>query len=388
MNEQEIQERLEATLARYIAMPTVSQDISACKDAIDTLARELNTIGMFTHHGGPMHPWLVATTTKKAMDQKRVKILLVIHFDVVPPNHENQFIMQATENKLVGRGAYDMKFAAACGMELLKDFASTGKLADYDIGILFSTDEEKGGYDGALEFLQEGWRCDLAIVPDGGNSWQLEGRAKGLAYVYLVAPGVSAHSSRPWEGDNPIHKLAPAMQEIAQHFASYGASDAIVSMNSIQTSGGDTPNTTRIPDWARVGISVRAFTVTETDDAVSVITDIAQKYGIETQVTINDAPVHLQKDNPLVHTFQQIMSDVHGQPITIVDANGASDARHFATFNTPTVLTYIDGDGSHGPEEWIKRTDLHKFYDLLNRFIQTTAHAPAKATEHNLTTTR
>lgn len=376
MYKEQIQKRLEQALATYVAMPTVPTNIAACTSAVNYLANQLQHIGMFTQIGGPMHPWVVATSTKRALLKQHVKVLFTIHFDITTPSDESQLTLKSTPTKLVGRGAYDMKFAAACAVEMVRDLAAEGTLADHDIGILITTDEEKGGYDGALEFLQEGWRCELAVVPDGGGNWKLEGRAKGISYAYLHASGKSAHSSRPWEGDNPIYKIGGVAHEIGAYFANYGKDDVTVSVNSIQTNGGDVMNTTRIPDWAKAGVSVRAFTNAETDAAFAVIDQIAKKHDLTIERTLNDSEVHLQLENPLVQEFLTTMQEVHGKQIEIVDALGASDARHFAGYNIPSVVLYPEGAGLHTSEEWLLRSDLYKFYDLIKRFVTKTARQP------------
>lgn len=373
MQEKILQTRLEKTLTRYVAMHTVPNDVVACSAAIKSLSNEFERLGMSVHIDGPQHPWLIATSTPQAMKRKRVKVLFVIHFDIVPIENEGQLTMRATKDKIYGRGVYDMKFAAACCKELIQDLAHERSLQAYDIGILITTDEEKGGYDGAYDFLQKGWRCDIAVVPDGGWNWSIEERAKGLIYLYLHASGRSAHSSRPWTGENPISKLAPAIHEITQQFHNTDPLGLTASINSLETSNGAITNTTQIPSWAKAGISVRAYTHEELDAARTFIEEAAKKHGVTTSVTLQDSPVHLVRDNELVQVFISTAEEVDGKPIEFTDALAASDARHFAKFDVPTVLMYPRGGDHHGPEEWIVREDLYKYFLLCKKYVQKVA---------------
>lgn len=373
MEQKRIQAELETSLAKYVAFHTVPMDIPACTQAIHEMAQELKEIGMHVHTDGPIHPWLIATTTKSAMETKRVKVLFVVHIDIVPLDHEDQLILRATKDRLYGRGVYDMKFAAVTAKRMLAELASRGVLDQYDVGFLLTSDEEKGGYHGAVEFLEQGWLCDIAIVPDGGWNWSLEARTKGIQYLYLTALGRAAHSSRPWLGDNPISRLAPAIDEITRHFKNDDPSKTVVSINTVKASNSTVHNTTQIAAWATAGLSIRAFTNEEAETAMSYIKETCDKYRIDVDITLNDAPFRLMKDNALVKVFMQTLEEVHGKPLTFSDALAASDARHFAPYGIPTVLVYPDGGDHHGPEEWIVRDDLYRYYLLCKNYVQKVA---------------
>lgn len=367
------QQRLEETLARYVSMPTVTNNIEACTAAIESIAAEYKELGLTVHTDGPNHPWLVATTQPESMIAKQVKILFVIHFDVVPFENDAQHRLRITEDKLFGRGVYDMKFAAAAVKEMVSDFAKEKRLNELDFGVLITTDEEMGGRDGALEFLKQGWRCDLAVIPDSGYNWSIERRAKGMTYLYVTAYGRSAHSSRPWLGDNPISKLAPAVTEIASHFKNEDHNSAVVSINAIESSNSLHANTTQIAKWARIGISVRAFTKTETQTALDFINTVAKKYNLTTETALDEPDAQLREENPLVQTFIEVATEIHGSPIEFSDAYAASDARHFGIFDIATVQMYPCGGDHHGPNEWISRGDLYKYYSLCRQFTEQAA---------------
>jgi acetylornithine deacetylase/succinyl-diaminopimelate desuccinylase-like protein len=374
--QENIQKDLETTLAQYVAMPTTPDNIPACTKAMNAIAADFASSGMLVHVAASAHPWLIATTTPQAMRQKHVKVLLVAHFDVVAPHNKTHFTLHTTKDTLFGRGVFDMKFAAACYKELVNNYAQANNLNTYDIGILLTTDEEKGGQDGARDFLNQGWRCDLAIIPDSGWNWTIEERAKGLTYLYLQVNGRSTHSSRPWDGDNPIHRLAPALTEISQHFKNDNPQGVTVSIVSLEGKNGTQINITQTPDWVKAGISVRAFTTNEITKALDYIKGVAAAHNADVTLTLNDPPVHLLRNHPLVTSFIHIAREVHGEPIKFSDAMGASDARYFAQYNIPTVLMYPEGGGYHGPDEWIRRQDLYKYYNLLHTFIQKVAIRP------------
>ncbi|HET9411613.1 MAG TPA: M20/M25/M40 family metallo-hydrolase [Candidatus Saccharimonadales bacterium] len=368
-----LQSRLEATLGRFVAMPTDSNDLIANSDAIKALASEFVSLGMAVHVEENAHPWLIATANPKAQSTKRVKILLVIHFDVVSPADDAHFTIRIADDKIFGRGVIDMKFAAAVAHELVKDLAAEDTLAAYDFGILITSDEERGGRDGALDFLQKGWRCDLAIVPDGGRDWKVEQRAKGLLYVYLKAEGLSAHSSRTWEGKNPLPQFLPALQKIIDHFPNDDPNGTVVSINTLQSTNSGAINSTQTPAWVKAGISVRAFENHQLETALRFIEQVAAQHGLRVQVSLHDSPVHLLEESPLVQEFLTALSDVRQKPVEFTQALGASDARYFAALNIPTAIIYPEGGDMHGANEWLRRGDLSTFYNLLATYLQRNA---------------
>lgn len=376
MSQTTTQQKLEETLARYVAMPTVTNNIEACSDAIKVLAAEFGALGMTTHTDGPIHPWLITTSRPEAMLAKQVKVLFVIHFDVVPFENDAQAMLQSGHGKLFGRGVYDMKFAAACVKEMAASLAKNSAITDYDFGVLITTDEEKGGYNGAAEFLKQGWRCDIGVIPDGGDNWTIERRAKGLHYINLVAYGRTAHSARPWLGDNPIKKLTPALNEIIKKFANEDPHAAIVSVNSLTTSNSHFDLSTQIPGWAKAGISIRAFSVEEAVRAAHIIEELAKKHKVAAQTALNEPPVHLVESDPLVQMFIKTANAVHGSEVSFSDALAASDARHFALYDIPTVQMYPTGGDHHGPHEWIARDDLYTYFKLCEQFCLAAAQLP------------
>ena len=370
-----LQATLEHRLAALVAQPTVTHDVAANRDAIAALAKELGSYGMHVHVDGPNHPWVIATTRAT----RHPKILLAAHIDVVEPTSVDQYTMRIQDGKIIGRGTFDMKFAIACYMEFVRNLAARGTLHDYDFGIFITSDEEKGGYDGTKEWLDQGWRTDLAVIPDGGRDWKIEERAKGLLYGYLDASGEATHSSRPWEGKNAIHALVSGLQEVIVAFPNTDPHGMTVSVNVVETSGAGRINVTQVPNRARASIDVRAFTTAEITKARAVINKIAARHGLTFTVALDEPPVQLDKSHPLVQDFVECLADVREQPVAFTSAYGASDARHLAAYGVPTVLLYPTGGEAHSATEWMAREDLSTFYHVVEAYITRAAHAARDA---------
>ncbi len=123
-----------------VAIPSISHDPSGIKGVIDYIEQFCAALpGVHTaRHESADKPSLVA-----AFDSVRSKALILnAHVDVVP-GREDQFRPFERDGRVYGRGAQDMKAAAAAMLLLLKELATTG--THPSVSWQFVTDEEIGG---------------------------------------------------------------------------------------------------------------------------------------------------------------------------------------------------------------------------------------------------
>lgn len=353
----DIQTNLETTLSDLVSIPSVSSDAAACHEIIayvrDKLAPyDLHIQGDFE----ASNPWLLATT----QDTKEPDILLAAHLDVVPANN---YSLERKDGKLYGRGVYDMKFAVACYLQFLHLHAD--ELADLNIGILFTTDEER---DSACmpAVLATGLRPKVVFLPDGGDDWKPEQRAKGFHHIQLVSKGVAAHGSRPWEGNNALHNLIDVINQLRAKYPS--DSEAVATLSVNQFDAGQALN--QIPDRAWAGIDFRSFDQREIDEYKRLLAELAEKYQLTITVTNSDSPVTFDSTSPAVQPFLQALRQQLGtHSIAYCDAYGATDARFFTKYNIPCIILEPHGGGRHADNEWIGARDLAEFYQLIERWI-------------------
>lgn len=373
-----MQQQLENTLAKLVAFPSWSDNSEACRQIIGFVREELEPLGLhITAEIELKHPWLIATT----QPTKEPKILLVAHLDVVPAIEESQYELHMDGDRVYGRGVWDMKYAAAGFIEFLKTNAAT--LHEFDLGVLFTTDEEIGGYQGVRQVLKEGWRTQLAFIPDYGDDWRIEENAKGLHTVKVCADGKSAHGSRPWEGENAIQKLIPVLHELQTLYPSADHYGPTISINIIN--GGEAIN--QIADSAYAVIDFRAFGMQELEDFRTVLDRFVIEKGITHEEVSMGHPLALDKENPLVRRYFETL-EANGITLKFDKSFGGSDGRWFAEYDIPCIITGPHGEGAHGPTEWVKRQDLLTFYKILTHFVENNARVgvldAASRTVHTL----
>jgi succinyl-diaminopimelate desuccinylase len=143
-------------------------------------------------------------------------VLLVGHSDTVPPSPQDRGVHREG-GRLYARGAADMKSGLAVMVGLARDL-DFAKLA-YDVAfVVYEREEGPILANGLGPLLKEvPWLRDAAlafVLEPSDNTVQVG--AMGTLHATLLFHGKSAHSARPWQGDNAIHKAAPVLRALAE----------------------------------------------------------------------------------------------------------------------------------------------------------------------------
>lgn len=355
-----MQSNLEATLAQLIAIPSVTTTAAACHEIIEYVRSQIAPYGFsIISDTNRDTPWLLATATPDL----EPPILLAAHLDVVP-GEISMFTMQKQDGKLVGRGAYDMKFAAACYIELIKNHAE--ELKAQNIGFLFTTDEETGSTSIPL-VLEMGLRPGIVFLPDGGDNWHIEEHAKGLFGIDLVAKGRTAHGSRPWEGDNALHRLMDVLTQLRQAFPHQHPDSPTLGVNELQ--GGTAVN--QVADYAVARLDFRSFHKEDLNQFQKMIETLAKENDLELSYNASGDPLLFDKLLPQAAKFLHYLEKVTCEPAKFTKSYGGSDGRFFAQYDIPCIIVQPHGGGRHSPDEWLLADDLTPFYELIKQWVLT-----------------
>jgi succinyl-diaminopimelate desuccinylase len=358
---------MEEMLAKLVGMPTISDDAIANEVAIDYIGAYLKERGMYTkRYVLEGHPALIATVKP---DVKSAKVLLYAHVDVIPGTEE-VFVMRRNDDKLIGRGVFDMKFAIAGYMQFVDRIQ--GRLEDYDFYIMVTSDEEYGGRDGINSIphlIEMGYRADVCVMPDGGRAWDVEAMAKGYWRFDLTAKGKSAHGSRPWEGDSASFKLVQALHELREQFENHGPDTDTLNIGKIHGDG--TYN--QLPSEMTAQVEIRLSTHESYKQNKKVIDGLCKRYGLTTKNRTIAAPLNQDIDSPYLREFMKSITKITGHESKPCLSQAASDAIYFNKVGIPCALTYLPGGGHHGPEEWISRQALLQFPDVIHDYLESCA---------------
>lgn len=290
-------------------------------------------------------------------------VILHGHLDVVPA-HAEQFEPRIEGDKLIGRGAYDMKGALAATMCALKDVADRTAVR---VRFVCVPDEESEDVDRRSTdvLVKEGLRGDFAITGEP-TDLHIGVEAKGVLAVRVEVSGTAAHGSTPWEGDNAILKAYDVFRRIETLPFSRQSSELFdrPSINVARIIGGDAFN--KVPDLCTMDVDIRYL---PNQDPGSIAEQIEALPDARIIKTFQRAPATVSRTNPYVLALRDAVSrSVEGDALSI-GRDGASDAISFLEVGVPAVEFGPVGAGHHGPEEWVSISSLAAYRQALGEFV-------------------
>src|SRR5215218_6699058 len=286
------------------------------------------------------------------------------HLDVVPGRAE-QFEPRVEGDRLIGRGAYDMKGALAAMMLATVDAAAQSEVR---VRFICVPDEESDDVDDRSidALIAGGLRGDFAITGEP-TDLHIGVQAKGVLAVRIEVNGTAAHGSTPWLGDNAILKAHDTFRRIETLPFSRESSDLFdrPSINLARIDGGDAFN--KVPDVCSMDVDIRFLPNQEPGDILSQIRAIPDLHIVK---CFTRAPAIVSRRNPFVLALRDAIGrSIEGEPLS-VGRDGASDAISFLEAGVPAVEFGPVGGGHHGPHEWVSIASLARYRRALSDFAK------------------
>ena len=160
------------------------------------------------------------------------------HTDVVPSGPRERwasdpFVPEVRDGLLYGRGAADMKGSVAAFVVALERLVAAHPGHVGTVALLLTSDEEGDAIHGvravAEHFRANGQRIDWCVVGEPSSTERLGDSVRigrrGSLSGKLTVRGVQGHVAYPERADNPIHRFAPALAELAQRHWDAGNAD-------------------------------------------------------------------------------------------------------------------------------------------------------------------
>jgi succinyl-diaminopimelate desuccinylase len=292
-----------------------------------------------------------------------LSVILHGHLDVVRAR-PGQFEPRIEGDRLIGRGAYDMKGALAGMLFALRDAASQDKVR---LRLLCVPDEESEGVgDRATDAMVDaGLRADFAITGEP-TDLQIGVEAKGVLAVRVELTGTAAHGSTPWLGDNAILKAYDAFRRVEALPFSRVSSELFdrPSINLARIGGGDAFN--KVPDLCWMDIDIRYIPGQDPDAIAAQIRAIPD---LEITRRLHRSPATVSRSNPYVLALGEAAGRTGGADVLTVGRDGASDAISFLAAGVPAVEFGPVGEGHHGPAEWVSLSSLQHYRRALRGFV-------------------
>lgn len=296
-------------------------------------------------------------------ETKTPQVLLYSHLDVVPAP-ETEFTPYVKEGKIYGRGSGDMKSATAVILELFLELSDHKQRPS--VGLMFTTDEEVGGFNGTKIILEQGLNCEICIMPDSSKGTEtIITNQKGIGMLKVWTNGVSAHGSRPHLGENAIEKLIKQLTRIRKLFPKNQTSKTKTTINIGIIKGGEQTN--QIPEYAEAKLDIR---FQDPADFQKKLTKIQKICNQNTEIELYGPAYQCNLKNKHIQNYIKTYQETTSQKVHFETESGGSDARFFSEKNIPVIVTGIKKANSHSIDEYCDIQDMELFYSILKSFIK------------------
>jgi succinyl-diaminopimelate desuccinylase len=323
-------------------------------------ARDVEVTGAL-HNGLPV---LVATVGAPETPHVAPTVVFHGHLDVVP-GHPEQFTPRTEDDKLFGRGAYDMKGGLAGMMCAARDLADQ---SDVRVHFVCVSDEESDNpvQRGSDYLVEQGYTGDFAITGEP-TDLHIGVQAKGVLAMRIEIAGTAAHGSTPWLGDNAVLKAVDVFRQI-ESLPFARESSALFDRPSINLGrviGGDALN--KVPDFCVIDVDVRYL---PGQDPEAILASVRELPDVEVTKVFHRGPAIVAPDDPFVQVLAHAIKEGTPAERISVGRDGASDAVSFLEAGVPAVEFGPVGGGHHGPEEWVSVSSLERYRQSLVEFVR------------------
>ena len=344
-------------LIRFKTMHSRPDAIAQCIVFIEDYLRQNGLVFTRIEHNG--YPSLLVMPG----DDPTVEVLLMAHIDVVDAA-DAQFEPQIRDGRLYGRGAVDDKYAAALCLVLAKNHlarleARGRSQRDLPFGVLITSDEEVGGYDGVGRVV-ESVKPGFCIALDGGTPQKIVVKEKGLLTLRMIAGGKAAHGSRPWLGENAVDNLIADYARLKTQFETPVAGLWCKTMNLSVIRAGSSFN--QVPDRAEAVFDIR---YTENEDPDRLFDALQAAVRSSKLEVIHKEPMFIGGRSRHLDRLLELAPDAEAG-----FEHGASDARFFSDKGVSGIVWGASGDYSaHAADEHVNIDSITAIHDVLDRFL-------------------
>lgn len=211
---------LELTKA-LIARPSVTPDDQGCQQMICDRLEPLDFTAEHMRFDDVDNLWLRRGTEGPVL-------CFAGHTDVVPTGplnawNSDPFQPEIRDGMLYGRGAADMKGSIAAFVVACEQFVTANPQHKGSIALLITSDEEGPSINGTVKVIKtleaRGEKIDWCLVGEPSSTTRagdiIKNGRRGSLNAKLTVNGKQGHVAYPHLADNPIHRAAPALAELA-----------------------------------------------------------------------------------------------------------------------------------------------------------------------------
>ena len=310
------------------------------------------------------------------------------HTDVVPPGPEElwtfpPFQPELKDRQLYGRGVADMKGAVAAMVAALERFVEQQPEHPGEIGLLLTSDEEGEAVDGvvrvAAAMQRRGRRPDFCLVGEPSSQQALGDTVRigrrGSIHVRLQVNGVQGHTAFPQNLDNPVHRLAPFLNELVDVEWDCGDDEFPPTHGQVASFRAGTGARNVTPANAELLINFRNGPASHSDSIRTRFKALLERHGIadyELDWNVMGAPFRSAPGRLRV-AVSAAVQDKLGVTPEFNTGGGTSDGRYIAPLGSEVLELGLLNASIHQIDEHTPAADLERlsttYHDILHRII-------------------
>lgn len=308
------------------------------------------------------------------------------HLDVVPVGDlsawdHDPFIAAVEGDKIIGRGAVDMKGAVASFLSAAMKFAREQKNTDGAVSILLTLDEEDTGVNGTIKMLKHlegaGKMFDYCVVGEPTSSKffgdMIKNGRRGSITFKLAVNGVQGHIAYPEKAKNPNHILVKILNELMEFSLDEGSEYFSPSNLEISSIDVGNPASNVIPDKAHATFNIRFSNVHSCGSLKKIVDDVCKKYSNSyTLAVLSEAESFMTTSTFLECVVKDAIKEILNIDAITSTTGGTSDARHISKYS-PVVEFGLRNESAHKINEFCCIDDIENlssiYYSIIYKIL-------------------
>jgi succinyl-diaminopimelate desuccinylase len=306
------------------------------------------------------------------------------HTDVVPTGDLNKwsshpFEPQIRDGKLYARGSADMKTALAAMVVACERFVAENPDHQGSIAFLITADEEGPSVNGTvkvietLEARQEKIKWCLVGEPSSTTTLGdiIKNGRRGSLNGILTVIGKQGHVAYPHLADNPVHRGAAALAELAATTWDQGNTFFPATSFQISNITAGTGANNVIPAELEVVFNFRFSTEVTADELKQRVHDILDAHQLHYRIdwSLSGLPF-LTAEGELVAAAQAAIREVQQIETTLSTSGGTSDGRFIAPTGAQVLELGVLNATIHQIDEHVNLDELEPLTDIYQKILQ------------------
>jgi len=314
------------------------------------------------------------------------------HTDVVPPGPEElwtflPFHPDEKNGELFGRGVADMKGAVAAMVVALETFVRQHPDHPGQVGLLLTSDEEGEAVDGIVRVAEElrrrGTRPDYCLVGEPSSQDTLGDTVRvgrrGSIHLRLRINGVQGHTAFPENLDNPVHRMAPLLEELVDLNWDTGDDDFPASHCQVASVRAGTGARNVTPAYVELLVNFRNGPKSPFDKIRGRFERLLHRHEIadyEAEWAVMGEPFR-SPAGKLREAVVESVGALLGVTPQLNTGGGTSDGRYIAPLGTEVLELGLINATIHQVDERTPVADLERlyatYYDIIRRIVKPSA---------------